>query len=195
MTKIIGLTGGIGSGKTMVAKYIESQGIPVYIADEEAKKLMESQEVIAEIIQTFGSEVLTSDNQIDRKLLAQWVFNQPEQLSKLNHIIHPKVKQHFNHWVLSHPEAPFVVKEAAILFETGADQDCDSVITVTAPLETRIQRVMERDQTNRESVIQRMKNQWTDEQRLAKSKYHIRNISVKETQNKTNEILNLLKNQ
>lgn len=193
MTKIIGLTGGIGSGKTMVAKYMESQGIPVYIADEEAKKLMESQEVIAEVSQTFGDGILSSDNLIDRKKLAQLVFNQPELLNQLNQIIHPRVKQHFNQWVQSHPKAPFVVKEAAILFETGGDLECDKVITVTAPLETRIQRVMERDHTDRESVLQRINNQWTDEQRIAKSDYIILNSTVKETQNKTNEILNLLK--
>lgn len=195
MTKIIGLTGGIGSGKTMVAKYMESQGIPVYIADEEAKKLMDTQEVIGEISQTFGSEILTNDNRIDRAKLAQLVFKHPDRLNQLNQIIHPRVKLHFNQWVQSHSEAPFVVKEAAILFETGGDQECDQVITVTAPLETRIQRVMERDHTNRESVLQRINNQWTDEQRLAKSHYTIHNISVKETQIKTNEILNLLKNQ
>jgi dephospho-CoA kinase len=195
MTKIIGLTGGIGSGKTMVAKYIESQGIPVYIADEEAKKLMESPAIVQEVTAAFGPEIRTKENQIDRKLLAQLVFNQPEQLAQLNQIIHPKVRQHFKQWVQSHPEAPFVIKEAAILFETGGELECDKVITVTAPLETRIQRVMERDHTDRESVLQRMKNQWTDEQRLAKSHYVILNNSVKETQTKTNEILNLLKNQ
>ncbi|MFM2214534.1 MAG: Dephospho-CoA kinase [Bacteroidota bacterium] len=195
MTKIIGLTGGIGSGKTTVAKYMESQGIPVYIADEEAKKIMASNEVIAAVSKAFGTEILTVENQIDRKKLAQLVFNQPEQLNRLNQIIHPKVKQHFTQWVKRHPDAPFVVKEAAILFETGGDHDCDSVITVTAPLETRIQRVIERDHTDRASVLQRMQNQWTDEQRLAKSHYSILNITVKETEIKTNEILNLLKNQ
>jgi dephospho-CoA kinase len=195
MTKIIGLTGGIGSGKTTVAKYMESQGIPVYIADEEAKTIMESPTVVQEVTAAFGPEMLTKDNQIDRKLLAQLVFNHPDQLAVLNQIIHPKVKQHFNQWVQSHADAPFVVKEAAILFETGGDKECDIVITVTAPLETRIQRVMERDHTDRESVLQRMKNQWTDEQRLAKSHYSILTNSVKETQTKTNEILNLLKNQ
>jgi dephospho-CoA kinase len=195
MTKIIGLTGGIGSGKTTVAKYMESQGIPVYIADEEAKTIMESPTVVQEVTAAFGPEMLTKDNQIDRKLLAQLVFNHPDQLAVLNQIIHPKVKQHFNQWVQSHADAPFVVKEAAILFETGGDKECDIVITVTAPLETRIQRVMERDHTDRESVLQRMKNQWTDEQRLAKSHYSILTNSVKETQIKTNEILNLLKNQ
>ena len=110
MTRIIGLTGGIGSGKTMVAKYMESQGIPVYIADEEAKKLMESKEVITEVSQAFGTEILTAENQIDRKKLAQLVFNQPELLSQLNQIIHPKVKQHFKQWMHSYSEAPFVVK-------------------------------------------------------------------------------------
>jgi dephospho-CoA kinase len=194
MTKIIGLTGGIGSGKTMVARYMESQGVPVYIADDEAKKIMESDEVTSEISQAFGTEIL-SENAIDRKKLAELVFKSPTKLETLNSIIHPKVKAHFITWVQQHQERPFVVKEAAILFESGSNKDCDKIITVSAPIETRIQRVMERDQSNRETVLQRIHNQWTDEQRAAKSDYVIHNNSVKETESQVNKILNLLKNQ
>ena len=194
MTKVIGLTGGIGSGKTIVAKYIESLGIPVYIADDEARKLMDTKEIIDAVSETFGSQIL-EHSKINRTALAKLVFNNSEQLEKLNSIIHPKVKQHFDTWLDKHKKHPWVVKEAAILFESGSYKGCDAIITVTAPLETRIQRVMERDKTDRESVLQRMQSQWTDEQRIAKSTYVIHNISLKETHKKIEQILKLLTNQ
>lgn len=194
MTKIIGLTGGIGSGKTLVAKYIESLGIPVYIADDEAKKLMASPEMIAEVRNAFGDEVM--DNEVlDREKLAQIVFNNPEKLKRLNSIVHPKVKKHFDNWVQNQKNQAFVIKEAAILFETGGDKYCDAVITVMAPLETKLQRVMERDKTDKDAVLKRMQSQWTDEQRIVKSDYIIHNISVKETYKQIEQILKLLKNQ
>lgn len=194
MTKIIGLTGGIGSGKTLVANYIKSKGIPVYIADEEAKMIMESQEVIQLIENEFGNSVI-SDKKIDRAKLAQLVFNNPEKLQKLNAIIHPLVKQNFDIWLKNHQNFPFVIKEAAILFESGSYKYCDSIITITAPLETRLQRVIDRDNTNRESVLSRIKNQWSEEQKIAKSHFVVYNISMEDTKNQVDVILNLLKNQ
>jgi dephospho-CoA kinase len=194
MTKVIGLTGGIGSGKTMIANYIKSLEIPVYIADDEAKNLMETDDIIKAVVKEFGEEIIEEDK-INRKKIALTVFNNPEKLQKLNAIIHPAVKKHFDSWLQNHNNYPFVIKEAAILFESGSYQYCDAIITVTAPLETRIQRVLERDTTSRESILQRMNNQWTDEQRIAKSDYVIHNITVKETQKQTDRILKLLKNQ
>jgi dephospho-CoA kinase len=194
MTKIIGLTGGIGSGKTLVANYIKSLGIPVYIADDEARKLMENDLVIQAIVNEFGTDIL-DDNHLNRKKLAQLVFNNPDKLQKLNAIVHPLVKKHFDLWVHEHHYFPFVVKEAAILFESGGYKDCDSIITVVAPLETRMERIMERDKTDRESILKRMANQWADEDRIAKSDYVIYNNTVEETQNQINKILLLLKNQ
>jgi dephospho-CoA kinase len=194
MTKIIGLTGGIGSGKTMVAKYIESLGIPVYIADDEARELMTTNKVIEAISAAFGKEV-EDNGTLNREKLAQIVFNNPEKLQKLNSIVHPEVKKHFDTWVEKHKNSPFVVKEAAILFESGSNKYCDAVITVTSPLETRLQRVMERDKTDKESVLKRIQNQWTDEQRIEKSDYVIHNLSVDATKKQVEEILKLLKNQ
>lgn len=194
MTKIIGLTGGIGSGKTTVAKHMESLGIPVYIADDEAKKLMKSDEVIEEIQATFGQDIIENGN-INREKLAQLVFNNPEKLQILNSIVHPRVKKHFDTWVEKHKTHPLVVKEAAILFESGGNKDCDFIITVTAPIEIRLQRVIERDKTAKESVLKRMQSQLSDEQRIAKSDYVINNVSVKETYKQTEEILKLLINQ
>jgi dephospho-CoA kinase len=194
MTKIIGLTGGIGSGKTMVAEYFKSLGIPVFIADEEAKKLMISDDIINALSNEFGKEIL-ENGFLNREKLAQLVFNNPKKLQKLNSIVHPEVKKHFDNWVEKHKIYPFIVKEAAILFESGSYKYCDTIITVTAPLETRLQRVMKRDKTDIESVLKRIENQWTDEQRIAKSNYVIHNLSVESTKKQVDEILKKLKNQ
>ena len=194
MTKIIGLTGGIGSGKTMVAEYFKSLGIPVYIADKEARQLMTSGNIINVLSNEFGKEIL-ENGILNREKLAQLVFNNPKKLQKLNSIVHPEVKKHFDNWVEKHKNYPFVVKEAAILFESGSYKYCDTIITVTAPLETRLQRVMKRDKTDRESVLKRIENQWTDEQRIAKSNYVIHNLSVESTKKQVDEILKKLKNQ
>ena len=193
MAKIIGLTGGIGSGKTMVAEYIKSLGIPVYIADDEARELMVNDKVIMAISTEFGQEILDNGT-LNRDKLAQIVFNNPKKLQKLNSIVHPEVKKHFDEWVEKHKNYPFVVKEAAILFESGSNNYCDAVITITSPLKTRLQRVMKRDKTDRESVLKRMQNQWTDQQRIAKSDYVIHNVSIEATKKQVDEILKLLKN-
>ncbi len=194
MTKVIGLTGGIGSGKTTVANYIKSLGIPVYIADEKAKKIMETKTVVALVQTTFGKDII-SDHKIDRQKLAQLVFNHPDMLQKLNDIVHPLVRQNFIRWVKKHENHPFVIKEAAILFESGSYKYCDSIITVTAPLEIRLQRVIDRDKTDKQSVLDRMKNQWTEDEKIAKSDYVIQNFTLEDTKNQVDDILNLLKNQ
>ncbi len=193
MTKIIGLTGGIGSGKTTVANYFESFGIPVYIADNEAKKIMETPEVIAEIENEFGSSILTNNN-IDRKKLAGLVFENTEKLQKLNQIVHPAVKKHFDSWLITHKDAPFIIKEAAILFESGSYKDCDQIICVIAPLETRIQRVLARDTTTRKEIENRINNQWSDEKRISKSDYIIENIAITKTKSQVLKILKKLTN-
>ena len=194
MTKIIGLTGGIGTGKTMVAEYFKSLGIPVYIADKEARHLMTSDNIINALSNEFGKEIL-ENGILNREKLAQLVFNNPKKLQKLNSIVHPEVKKHFDNWVEKHKNYSFIVKEAAILFESGSYKYCDTIITVTAPLETRLQRVVKRDKTDRESVLKRIENQWTDGQRIAKSNYVIHNLSVESTKKQVDEILKKLKNQ
>lgn len=192
MTKIIGLTGGIGSGKTMVAQYMQSQGIPVYIADEEAKKVMNIPEVVAEVAKTFGNDVIENGS-VNRQKVAQLVFNSPEKLKQLNEIIHPRVKQDFDNWVEKHHNFPFVVKEAAILFESGSYQFCDKIITVTAPLTVRLQRVMERDSVTRDQVLARMQNQWDDEKKVALSDFVIQNIRIEDTKSQVDNILKTLR--
>ncbi len=155
MTKIIGLTGGIGSGKSTVANLFMSKGVPVYIADTEAKKLMESRNIITKITNYFGNDILVN-SKIDRPKLAKLVFNNPEKLSELNNIVHPEVQKHFQNWLKNKKDFPFVIKEAAILFETGGNKQCDKVITVVAPQELRIQRVKERDKVTRSAVPRKL---------------------------------------
>lgn len=192
MTKIIGLTGGIGSGKTTVARYIAAQGIPVYIADEEAKKVMNTPEVLSLVAKTFGDSIL-ENGVVNRQKLAQLVFNAPEKLQQLNNIIHPKVKQDFESWVQEHHNHPFVIKEAAILFESGSYQFCDKIITVTAPENVRLQRVVLRDSVTEDQVLARMQNQWKEEEKIALSDYVIQNINIEDTKSQVDNILKTLK--
>ncbi len=192
MTKIIGLTGGIGSGKTTIANHFMVAGIPVYIADDEARLIMQSPEIIDEIRETFGSTIF-ENNILNRERLSQIVFNNPEKLKLLNAIIHPAVKKHFHNWILDHKNYPFIIYEAAILFESGSYKNCDFIITVTAPLESRIQRVIMRDKTTREQVLKRIEAQWNDEQRMAKSDFVIENSNTEIAKSKADEILKILK--
>lgn len=192
MTKIIGLTGGIGSGKTTIANYFRDAGIPVYIADDEARKIMESPSIIAEIKNIFGNFVF-ENNILNRSKLAQIVFDNPEKLKKLNAIIHPAVKEHFSQWILNYKNEPFVVYEAAILFESGSYKNCDYIITVTAPIESRIERVIQRDRTTRENVLKRMDMQWKDDLRIPKSDFVIENINPEYGKLEVDRILKILR--
>jgi dephospho-CoA kinase len=194
MTKIIGLTGGIGSGKSTVAKYIASKGIPVYIADEEARKIMTNEKVIAEIQTIFSESVLTNEDKLDRVKIANIVFNNPDKLKELNAVVHPKVKKHFVNWLKRHKNDPFIVKEVAILFETGGDKECDAVILVTAPEEIRIQRTTVRDNSTVDNVKKRMNNQLPDAEKVKKSTFVINNINFEETYFQVDEILKMLNN-
>lgn len=184
---IIGLTGGIGSGKTTVANAFAKYGVPVYIADLEAKNLMATSKALkAKIINAFGDEAY-SNGIPNRSYLSKLVFNDPGKLNKLNSFVHPAVQRHFKKW-LAKQTASYVIKEAAILFESGSYKDCDKIITVTAPLETRIQRVMQRDAVNYQDVLVRIKNQWPEEEKIKRSHFVIENISLEKTLKKVEEI-------
>lgn len=191
MPKIIGLTGGIGSGKTTIANYLASLAIPVYIADDAGKKVMQQQEIIEAIQEKFGFDIV-ENNQLNRAKLAEIVFNNPDQLKVLNAIVHPAVKKDFKKWVDEHADSPFVVYESAILFESGSYTNFDIILTVTAPLEIRISRVLQRDSSNREQVMSRINAQWTDEQRIAKSDFIIENIDINLAKAKIDEFLKIL---
>lgn len=189
--RIIGLTGGIGSGKTTVAHFFEALGVPVYYADDRAKAVLETEKVSEEVRSYFGDVVFSSEG-IDRKKLASVVFNDKEKLEVLNGIVHPAVGEDFREW-LSEQTSAFIIREAAILFESGSYKDCDQIITVTAPVETRIERVMKRNGTSREEVLARMENQWSDAEKIIRSDYVIENEELAETERKVSEIYHSLK--
>ncbi|MBV2195898.1 MAG: dephospho-CoA kinase [Flavobacterium sp.] len=192
MTKIIGLTGGIGSGKSTVANYIASKGIPVYIADDEAKRLMELDEAKQKIQSLFSESIFNKDQTLNRKRIAELVFNNPSKLQELNAVVHPLVHQHFKNWVKEHENFPFVIKEVAILFETGGNKQCDKVILITAPEDLRIERACNRDNVDRETVLNRMKNQLPEAEKELLSDYVIHNIDLKQTFKEVDVILKKL---
>jgi len=175
--KIVGLTGGIGSGKTTVAGYFKELGIPVYIADEAGKDLMKTSAAVrSQIIELLGEEAYR-DNIPNRKYIAARVFASADKLESLNQIIHPAVKQDFENWKQG-LKAPYVIYEAAILFETGGYKNCDLVILVTAPLEKRIERLQKRDHSTTEEIQARMKHQWADDQKRKYADYEILNSEI-----------------
>ena len=171
----VGLTGGIGSGKTLVANIFRQLGVPVYDADYEARMLTENNpEIKNKIRSVFGKEFFNGDS-LDRKQLAFFVFSDEKTLTELNEIIHPFVREHFNLWLKQQGRKKYIIKEAAILFESGSNNELDKIITVDAPVELRISRVMEREKSSREKILNVMKNQWSDEERKAKADFVIIN--------------------
>ena len=171
--QIIGITGGIGSGKSVVANILISMGYPVYNSDARAKLLINSEpDLVQNIKNTFG-DVYNSEG-LDRRKLANVVFNQPEKLAVLNSLVHPAVGKDFSSWV-SKQQNPIVFKEAAILFETGIYKSLNKIILVTCPLNKRIERVMQRDGVSKIEVENRMKNQWEDEKKMKLADFIIYN--------------------
>lgn len=191
--KIIGLTGGIGSGKTTVAKlFSEFENVAIYIADVEAKKLMNSSEIIRQkLIKEFGEKAFVNEN-LNRKYIAEIVFKDKEKLSKLNAIVHPEVRNHFQEFVKINQQKKYIIYENAILFESKSNLFCDIIITVIAALNTKIQRVIARDSSTKTAVLNRMKNQWKDDKKTLQSHYIIYNENLDETQNQVNKIHNIL---
>lgn len=191
MTKVIGLTGGIGSGKTTIANYFNELGVPVYIADDAGKKVMQFESVKTQIKTTFG-EALFENEILNRAKLAEIVFNNADKLAELNAIVHPAIKKDFELWLQEKASFQYVIYEAAILFESGRYIDCDVIITVTAPEEIRIERVVKRDNTTREQVLSRMKMQWNDEKRISLSNFVINNSNLKIAKEEVVKILKIL---
>jgi len=185
--KIVGLTGGIGSGKTTVANYFKALGVPVYIADVEAKALMKRSKIIKrKLIQLFGKKAYVND-ELNKALIAQKIFNNAALLESMNSIVHPKVASHFKRW-LKKQDTPYVIKEAAIFFENGTYKSLDCIITVTAPEASRIQRVVKRDQSSEKKVKAIIKNQWSDAEKVKLSDFVIENINLEDTKNQVNKI-------
>jgi dephospho-CoA kinase len=163
--KIIGLTGGIGSGKSTVSRIFLTMDIPVYTADSEAKRLTESStEIRTQLIERFGTHLYT-DGHLNKRLLASLIFGNEANLSFVNSVVHPVVFEDFKIWKANMIHFPTVVAESAILFESGFAHQADYTVNVSSPLELRIARVMKRDGTTREEVLKRIQNQLPDEER------------------------------
>ncbi|SDZ92825.1 dephospho-CoA kinase [Pedobacter hartonius] len=173
----IGITGGIGSGKSTVCYVFEHLGIPVFYADTVAKEIMVTDPVLtAGVMEAFGAESYDAAGRLNNKHIAGIVFNNSTELARLNALVHPAVFRAFDLWLEALPaNVPYVLKEAALLFESGSYQACDKTVLVTSPLETRLRRVMERDGATEEQVLARMSKQWSDDEKLKMADFLIRN--------------------
>jgi len=177
---VVGLTGGIGSGKTTVLRYFESLGVPVYIADIEAKALMNRSKVIKRKLTHLFGEQAYKDSKLNRPYLASKIFNDKSLLVKMNAIVHPKVASHFKRWIKKQ-DAPYVIKEAAIIFENKLESQYTYIITVVANEDLRIKRVIKRDNTSVEKIKSIISNQLPDEEKINKSDFVITNNDLDST--------------
>ena len=184
---VVGLTGGIGSGKTIVLNFFKELGVPCYIADVEAKHLMNtSVEIKNEVIALLGEEAYTAKG-LNRKFIADIVFNNRDILEQLNAIVHPRVFEDFIKFVES-SIADYIIYESAIILDGDSKELCDKIIVVTAPLKTRIERVMKRDDVSEQSVLERINKQMSEKEMLAHSDFVINNISLESTKNEVESI-------
>lgn len=175
----IGITGGIGSGKTLATEVFSKLGVPVYRSDEESKLLLNTDHSLKKrLIALFGELIYTTSGLLDRKVLADIVFSNAAALDQLNAVVHPAVREHFLNW-LHVQTSLYVLKEAAILFESKANIDCNKVIMVYCPLALRIERAMKRDGVNREAVLSRLEKQMPDEEKVKLCDYVLYNDGVR----------------
>lgn len=189
----IGITGGIGSGKSVVASLLQLFGIPVYMADAESKKLTATSPVVKEkLIALLGKELYTEEG-LNKKLLASSIFGNPECLKQVNAIIHPEVNRHFLAWTKSQP-ADVCAIESAILFESGFNKVVDTCLMVYAPLDIRIERAMQRDNAAREDIVNRIKSQLPDEIKKERSDYVIYNDDRQALLPQTERFITFLRN-
>lgn len=176
---VVGLTGGIGSGKSTVLTEFEKLGVPTYIADVEAKKIMNSSEEVKSQIKALLGEKAYLNDVLNRRYIAEKVFSDKKLLKQLNAIVHPAVRKHFQDFIKMQT-TPYLVYESAILFENNTDALCDKVVVVTADLEERISRVIKRDGVSRASVLERMNNQWSQEDKVKKADFIIQNNHIEQ---------------
>lgn len=172
-----GITGGIGSGKSLVCRIFQCLGIPIYNSDSRAKELMISEEILVEQIKKeFGAVAYQPDGSLDRRYLGNLAFKNPKKLQKLNALVHPRVAADYRLWLTAHEESKYLIREAALLFEAGLDTSMAKMVVVCAPEDLRIRRVLVRDPHRNEEEIRRiMKNQWPDEEKIKKADYLVYN--------------------
>jgi len=171
----VGLTGNLGSGKSLIVKIFSILTVPVYNADHVSKTFLTDKIVQEKIRNAFGREVFSKTNEVDRKALGKIIFSDSRKLNTLNAILHPLVRENFRNWCNSQKEKPYVIQEAAIIFESGFRDEFDKIIHVSCPEEIAIERAMHRDNVDRGEVLKRMRFQWKDEKKAAMSDYIILN--------------------
>lgn len=190
--KIVGLTGRIGSGKSTVLAFFKDFGAVTYISDQEAKRLMNFDEELRKgIIKLFG-EMSYIQGDLNRTYISSLVFNNKEKLNALNALVHPKVRDDFQQFIKK-TTTDFVIYESAILFESGSDKICDYTITVLASFENKVERIIKRDGVSKAQILERMKNQSTDDFKIKKSNFVIKNNNLKDTECQVLTIFELLK--
>tara|TARA_B110000459_G_scaffold70405_2_gene79150 strand:- start:3203 stop:3859 length:657 start_codon:yes stop_codon:yes gene_type:complete len=190
--KKIGLTGGIGSGKTFVGNILEKMGYPVYYSDQRAKIIMNTNPIIKkELLKLFGPESYNKEG-IDREFLASKIFTNPELRKKINNLVHPIVRHDFQTWSEQYHDHKLLFNEAAILFETGAYKSFDAVILVCAHEDLKIERLLKRDGDTKEELRLKMKTQWTDDQKMALTPYYIINDGIRSIENQIEQVLEII---
>lgn len=175
MIKTIGITGGIGSGKSTVAKVFAVMGIPVYSSDDRAKAMYYEPEVKEKVVHLLGTEVYSNETTINKSHIASRIFSDKTILEQINAIIHPAVGRDFEKWILLQKNVPFVLKESAILFETGIYKTLDANILVVSPEKLRVKRITKRDHLSEEEVLKRFRSQLSDEQKIPLADFVIHN--------------------
>lgn len=173
----VGITGGIGSGKSLVCKIFKCFGIPIYDADSHAKALMTTDGIlIANIQKEFGLLSYNTDGSVNRSYLGETVFNDPEKLRKLNSLVHPRVREDYARWIIQNSKQPYVLKEAALLFEAGSNEELNKIIVVHAPEDLRIKRVLLRDAHRTEELVKEiMSSQMAEEEKLKRADFILHN--------------------
>lgn len=190
----VGLTGGIGSGKTTISKMFEKLGCKLYNSDERAKRLYFHPEIKIQVIELLGKQVYISETEIDKDLVFNIIFNDQSKLHKLNSVFIPFIKEDFKEFTKSCFENSIVLLESATLFESGIYQDLDYNILVTAPEHIRIERVIERNKISREKVEQCIRNQWTDDKKLDFADFVISNIDIADSEQEVLKIMKVFSN-
>ncbi len=184
---IVGLTGGIGSGKSTVGSMFQKLGVPIYNSDVEAKNLMTRSKKIKKDIEALLGKGSYLNGELNKEYIAKKVFRDKDLLQALNNIVHPAVRRHFKSWC-KRQNAPYVIQEAAIIFENGTNDFYDKIILVTSPREIRIQRVVDRDGVTAEAVMERIENQWPDRNKEKLSDFIIENTGLEATQRQVSQI-------
>ena len=189
--KVIGLTGGIGSGKSTLLKWFQMKGVPCFESDAVGRELLNSS-LRDSVILRFGADIYF-DGILDRKKIAKKVFGDKKALADLNKIVHPAVNEAFNNFIEKNQNAPFIINESAIIFETGKYKDFYKVILVISPKNVRINRIILRDNVNKENILSRMKHQLSDSKKIKLADFIIENITLNELYLQAAEVLKKLK--